>query len=233
MERLRAVLRIAAAHPTLLAHEAAEALLACTEPAERVVACRRLLDHRPACGPLWWVASLAVTAADPHRALVDALEALDQDLTPHVVAQAVEACVRVIVLGSPEQCVLLPRDERVRWVSRGRARPGVDTRTVVLADGWALGPPGFLCDPETAAGVETARSSGATVWVLAGVGRALPSPVWDAALARSRHRRHPATVVDGGHVGAVLGPSGRVAWDDALGSGSWGPACPIAPELLR
>lgn len=82
IEHLRHVARAGLVEPGLLAREAASALLHCTaEPAELVVACRRLLDRHPAAGPLWWVASTALTATEPRTALLDAIRLLDDDPT--------------------------------------------------------------------------------------------------------------------------------------------------------
>lgn len=88
IEHLRYVARAGLVDPGLLAREAASALLPCTaEPAELVVACRRLLDRHPAAGPLWWVASTALTATDPRQALVGAIRRLDDDPTDTYVAE--------------------------------------------------------------------------------------------------------------------------------------------------
>lgn len=86
IERLRYLAGLDPSRVGTLASEAAETLLACAaEPAELVVACRRLLDHHPAAGPLWWVCSTALTATDPHMALLAARAALVDDLTPLLV----------------------------------------------------------------------------------------------------------------------------------------------------
>lgn len=82
IERLRFLARLRSDQVDLIAHEAAATLLACAEPAELVVACRRLLDRHPAAGPLWWVASAALTSTDGGRALLDAMVAIESDPTP-------------------------------------------------------------------------------------------------------------------------------------------------------
>jgi hypothetical protein len=92
IERLRYVARIGADRPDLVAREAALALLpGCDRPAELVVACRRLLDRHPAAGPLWWVASVALTAAHAFAALDDALDRLEGDPTERHLAEALGA----------------------------------------------------------------------------------------------------------------------------------------------
>lgn len=82
IERLRFLAGLDPSRVDLLGREAAGTLLACAgDPAELVVACRRLLDRHPAAGPLWWVASTALTATDPYAALGAALHALEDDAT--------------------------------------------------------------------------------------------------------------------------------------------------------
>lgn len=82
MERLRYLARLDPSQVDVIATEAAATLLACAaDPAELVVACRRLLDRHPAAGPLWWVASSALTSADPQAALMAVLRTLDEDPT--------------------------------------------------------------------------------------------------------------------------------------------------------
>ena len=58
IERLRWVARSPEGDLSLAAAEAAEAL-ACfaDDPAGLVIASRRLIERRPAAGPLWWLAS--------------------------------------------------------------------------------------------------------------------------------------------------------------------------------
>jgi len=83
IERLRYLARLEPSRVDVIAAEAADTLLACAaDPAELVVACRRLLDRHPAAGPLWWVASSALTSADPHATLMAVMRTLDDDPTP-------------------------------------------------------------------------------------------------------------------------------------------------------
>lgn len=92
IERLRYLARLDPSRVDLIAIEAAETLLACTsDPAELVVACRRLLERHPAAGPLWWVASSALTAADPQIVLLDAARELEHDPTPLLLAAELAA----------------------------------------------------------------------------------------------------------------------------------------------
>ena len=124
IERLRLVARLPPDEPAAVARQAAGALLGCADPAELLVACRRLLDRQPAAGPLWWMASLAVTAADPEAAVRDALTRLASDRTADALAAALAAApspVTVIdawALGAPGALVAPGRLETARRASR-------------------------------------------------------------------------------------------------------------------
>ena len=66
MERLRSVARATGTGPGLLVPEAAAALARLDgDPAALVTACRRLVDRHPDVGPVWWLASRVLCAADP------------------------------------------------------------------------------------------------------------------------------------------------------------------------
>ena len=80
-ERLRAVTR-RNVDDDRLAAAAADALAGfADEPASLVVACRRVLAHHRAHGPLWWVCSRILAAADPAAAARTAERELEADRT--------------------------------------------------------------------------------------------------------------------------------------------------------
>lgn len=194
IEHLRHVARAGLVEPGRLAREAASALIPCTaDPAELVVACRRLLDRHPAAGPLWWVASTALTAAEPRNALVDAIGLLDDDPTHEYEAE--------MRLEGPA-CVV-------------RA--------------WALGPVGALVTLDGLDQIEVTASAGRSVWLVAGVGTALPEPVYSVASRRalepmmSRISEVPADLVTG-----VVTEAGPLDFDESARSSR----CPVAPEVL-
>lgn len=198
IERLRYVARLGADRPDVIAREAAGALLVCAHsPAELVVAGRRLLDHHPAAGPLWWVVSVALTAPDPHQAVRDALEALETDTTP----------------------------ARAQYLV-GEEAPG----TVVTVEAWALGETGALVGPVDGAAARRQRSRGGPVWVVAGVGRTLPPPVWSVVMSRVEAMLEGGQVslLPPGDIDAVIGPQGRTGFAEACRPVDF----PIAPELL-
>lgn len=194
IEHLRHVARAGLVEPGLLAREAAAALLPCTaDPAELVVACRRLLDRHPAAGPLWWVTSTALTAAEPRAALVDALRLLDADATDAYAAEM--------------------RAEGPACVVRA----------------WALGPRRALVTTDGLAEIEVASTADRSVWLVAGVGTALPERVYDVASRRALESV-PAQIAEvrAQLVTGVIGTDGPVDFHDAAHAAP----CPVAPELL-
>jgi hypothetical protein len=72
------------------------------------------------------------------------------------------------------------------------------------------------------------------VWVVAGVGRVLPGPLWDALLARlDAGAQEPwdrsVELVPVNLIADLVGPDGRLPAVDGLARAG----CPVAPELLR
>ncbi len=194
IEHLRHVARAGLVEPGLLAREAASALLPCTaEPAELVVACRRLLDRHPAAGPLWWVASTALTAAEPRKALADAMRYLDDDPT-----REYEAEMR---LEGP----------------------------TCLVRAWALGPTGALVTLDGLDHIEVAAGAARSVWLVAGIGTALPERVYAVASRRALEPMMSRVAeVSGDLVTGVVTEAGPLDFAEAAQSSR----CPVAPELL-
>ena len=66
IERLRYVARAGSVDQDVLVHETAGALAGLDfDPQGLVIACRRLVERHPASGPIWWLASKVLCAADP------------------------------------------------------------------------------------------------------------------------------------------------------------------------
>ena len=275
IERLRWVARAPEGDVSLAAAEAAAALAEfADDPAGLVIACRRLIERRPACAPLWWVASRVLCALDPGVEADQAAADLERDPTPGLLAGELPGGT-VAVAGWPEQAASAlrlrargygpsePGVDRVVVVGAGRSggpggsgvspggsvwrlvdwleSAGVDARLVaadqaakagrravlVLLEAHAAGPAGFLADPGSEALARAARGAGRPVWLVAGVGRRLPGPLYDALLARPGAtgglETLPLDLVD-----EVAGPGGLAAPGAAPP-----PACPVAAELLR
>jgi hypothetical protein len=263
IERLRWVARAPEGDVTLVVTEAAGALASfADDPAGLVIACRRLLERRPSCAPMWWLASRVLCALDP--GLEADMVAADLERDPTAVALAEELPGGTIaVVGWPEQAGLALRARhddgseagRVLVVDAGHPgwrlvdwleSVGVDARLVsperaakagrraalVLLEAHAFGPDGFVADAGSASLARAARDAGCPVWLVAGVGRWLPGPLYDALVARTE--RSPAAaaldMLPLDLVDEVAGPAGLAA---AGSAGRDRPGCPVAPELLR
>ncbi|MGI8683525.1 MAG: hypothetical protein ACR2MO_00210 [Acidimicrobiales bacterium] len=261
MERLRSVARATGAGPGLLVQEAAGALSALgDDPAGLVTACRRLVERHPAVGPMWWLASRVLCAPDPMAEAWRASAEIDADATPAVVCAAVPEDASVVLVGWPEQVVdgLRRRgDVEILLVSGGgestglaRRLRGADLRVedvadaglgaavadadLVLLEAGALGPESFLAPPGSRAAAAVAHAAGVPVWVVVGVGRALPARIWRAVEASLARTARPVwdrseEVVPLVLCDRVVGPSGLrpPAEDDPQ------PPCVVAPELLK
>ncbi|MGH9279461.1 MAG: hypothetical protein ACRD12_15325 [Acidimicrobiales bacterium] len=261
IERLRMVARAGREDPGVLARESASALASFAgQPAALVTACRRLVDRQPACAPVWWVAARVLAATDPAREAWQAGDDLAEDPTAAVLAAALPDDTTVVVVGWPEQAgdALVRRgDTRVLavdsmdeggqlagWLRRAGSdasvvpesggAAAVATAGLVLLDAVALGEGGVVALAGSAAVAAVARQLGVPVWVVAGVGRLLPGPLWYALEERLADRAGPAwaqteEVVPIGWIDAVAGPTGVLPVADTLAR----PTCPPAPELCR
>ena len=252
------VARASGEEPGLLAREAAAALAGCADdPRALVLACRRLLERQPASGPLWWLASRVVAAADPGTEAWMSAELLREDVTPAVLAATLPEDAVVTVLGWPEQVTEALRrrgDARVLVVDvMGDGSPlvaalhragsdaslvpeagigaAVAASTLVLLDASAVGPGGFLAVTGSHAAAAVAYTEEIPVWVVAGVGRTLPARLWGAMVDRVTALGDPWDseweVVPLPLVTAVVGPEGPLTPTDALELLD----CPDAPEL--
>ncbi|MGQ0521047.1 MAG: hypothetical protein ACT4PX_07855 [Actinomycetota bacterium] len=261
MERLRSVARASDAGPGTLAREAAAALAGLgPDHAALVTSCRRLVERHPACGPMWWLASSVLCAADPVAEARRAAADLAGDATVAALAAALPDDATVVLLGWPEQAldaVVRRGDLDVRLVSAGGGSSGLaghlraagtavedvpdaglaaavaGAGALVLLEASALGPERFAAVPGSHAAAAVARAGGVPVWLVAGVGRVLPGPLWDAlehGLARSgappwlrSDELAPLALCD-----VVVGPGGPAPAAEAAEA-----TCPVAPELLR
>src|SRR5438067_8425237 len=295
IERLRWVARSPEGDVSMVAVEAADALAGfADDPAGLVIASRRLIERRPAAGPLWWLASRVLCALEPGFEAIAAASDLERDRTPVALAGALPEGT-VAVVGWPDQAsaalrmrgrtggdpggarvvVVLsgsrpggrgvsPRQGRReppppggRGVSprQGRWEPppeawgcadwlqshGVDARLLragevaaavrrcglALLEATAVGPDSFVAATGSAALAAAAREAHRRVWLVAGVGRVLPGPLYEALLRRITD--DPAfEVVPLAAVDDVAGPGGPVPRARMPR-----PACPVAAELLR
>jgi hypothetical protein len=87
MEFLRHVAGATWADPRELVGEAAWAMRAMADDrAALVLVARRLVEHHPTSGAMWWLASHAISARDPHERLGDLIDELESDATDAALA---------------------------------------------------------------------------------------------------------------------------------------------------
>lgn len=259
IEHLRYVARAGGIDPVDLVAEAGHALQGFSEdPAALVAAARRLVARHPAVGPLWWMCSRVLVAADPRAEVVASVAAVEGDPTAAALRAALPDEATVLVVGWPSTAVtaLAGRgDVEVRAVDDGTGvdlarvlgRIDVDVVDVpteglgeaagasdlVLLEAHAAGPASALCAPGSLAAAAVARERGRSVWLVAATGRVLPDALHAACRAALDEGREPwetgLDTVPIGLLDRVVGPSGPTDPDLGLSS----PDCPVAAELLR
>lgn len=260
VERLRYVARSSGAPADVLVRETALALAAFSDdPAALVTACRRVVARQPTSGPIWWLCSKVLCAADPAREAIAAIEAMESDSTSRHLAEHLGDSARVVVLGwQPQVAAALARrgDVSVGVVDvLGEAdsfvealdRRGVDAweiplsglgAAVAMADLFvveasAMSLHGAIAVSGSRAAAAVANHAGVPVWLLAGVGRMLPARIWDHLLGQLDLVEEPWDADDEllplDLVDEVIGSEGSASVAEALRDCD----CPIAPELLR
>ncbi len=259
IEQLRFVARASGADAGLLVEEAASALSVFgREPAAMLTAARRLLTRQPSVGPLWWMCSHMVTAADPRSKARDLVAELRQDRTGRNLVDHLPDGATVAIVGWPDLTVAaLPRrgDVRVLVLDAEGQGPAVVRRLdrqeidaedldmakmagvveeadVVVIEGGAIGSAGALVDVGSLPLAATARATGKPVWLVAGAGRRLPEPYWQAIIERTSEPDLPRFLAS--HEVVSLGLVDRVfTADGPVEVGSLPPPdTPLAPELL-
>jgi hypothetical protein len=262
IEHLRYVARAAGGDPGELVQETAAALAGVVqvEPAGLVPACRRLVERHLTVGPVWWLAARALTAADPAAAARAAGSEIARDSTAPALAGALPDDATVVVVGWPdiagvalrrrgdaevlvvdasgEGSMLARRLDQsgiaVAVVPDGGVAAAVVVCDLVLVEATAAGTSGVLAALGSHSAAAVAASREIPVWAVAGVGRVLPPPLWDALLARLDQQSvepwdRTVELVPASLLTAVCGPSGLVVPDEGLADST----CPAAPELLR
>lgn len=261
IERLRWVARTPEGDLSMVAAEAADALASfADDPAGLVVASRRLIERRPAAGPLWWLASRVLCALDPVFEAMAAASDLERDRTPVALAGDLPGGT-IAIVGWPDHASSALRmrgrmsggdggSDRVLVVPSGRDGSGcvdwlqghaVDARllrdgevaragercVLALLEASAVGSDSFVAAAGSAGLAGAARAAHRPVWLVAGVGRVLPGPLYEALLRRiegdAAFEVVPLDAAD-----EIVGPNGPVAR-----SGLARLACPVAAELLR
>jgi hypothetical protein len=260
IERLRYVARASGADQAVLVRETASALAAfADDPAGLVTACRRIVARHPGSGPLWWLCSRVLTASEPMREAWKATDELEEDGTGAALAHAIPEEATVCVIGWPDQVgeALRRRGDLdvlvvdalgegsglVRMLERvdvtvtdvpmsGTAAAAVEA-DLVLLEASAVGPDAALAVAGSRAAAAVARTSGTPVWLTAGIGRQVPTRIWQSMAQRLDRACDPwdadEELVPLDLIGRVVGPAGPE--DPAVARRRTD--CPIAPELFK
>jgi hypothetical protein len=260
IERLRYVARARGADAEALVIETASALRGLgLDPSGLVVACRRIVERHPTCGPLWWLCAELLTAADPHRAVRDVVEAITADATADHLADALPDGATVATIGWPAlagDAVARRGDVRVLAVEADHLTSSFVQRlerqdvecelvpthaavlaaaaaAVVLVEADAVGPDRAVVPIGSAVLAASAALAGTPVWLVAGRGRRLPATIVATIAARAVPEHDPLAadveVLAVSTVARVAGPGGVVACSPAALAAE----CELAPELLR
>lgn len=259
-ERLRYLARWAGDDDALTS-EAADCLAAfADDPAGLVVACRRLLAHHVTSAPLWWLCARVLCAGDAADAAWEAVQLLDEDRTASRLADALpfphDGPIAVLGWGDTIAAALtirsdldalavrLPGARSVAAQVRRATRPvrlvsdieanalGV---THVLVEAAAIGSSSALVPNGSQLAARALAENRAEVWLVAGLGRALPDRLYEAMLSRLDatpdldETAHGVELLELDRIDAVVGPSGL----EGAGAAARRADCPIAPELLR
>jgi hypothetical protein len=258
IERLRYVARASGADQGPLVREAAQALGHFrADPQGLVTACRSVIARQPASGALWWLCGRALCADDPMAEAWRVADELDGDPTARELAHALPDIATVCVLGWPEivgEALVRRGDAEVLVVDTYSEGSGlvrrllhsdtdavdiplsglgaaVATSQLLLLEASVVGPDGFVGVAGSHAAAAVAHHAEVPVWLVAGVGRLVPTRVWES-LVRRLDRADPwendDDIVPLDLVDRIAGPRGVLPTIDALRSID----CPIAPELL-
>jgi hypothetical protein len=260
IERLRYVARSQGAPADLLVEESAMALGAFRDdPAGMVAACRRIIDRQLTCAPLWWLCARILCAPEPMREAHDAVDQMRSDPTARLLAAELPDDGTVVVVGEPEQSfgalarrgdvetLVVDVDGAAPDVVRRLAHADADALAVpsrsvgaaaaeadlVLVEALATGPDAALVPAGSRAAAAVARDAGVPVVLVAGVGRLLPSRMWDALADRWSGSVDP---LDAAEEVMALGLVDRLAGVEGVvdvAEGLKRTDCPVAPELFR
>lgn len=262
IERLRYVARASGVDPNLLVREAAAALASVVrvEPVGALPACRRLIDRHLTTGPIWWLSARVLSASDPAAAAWAAASEIEDDPTEALVVSELPADVTVTVVGWPDIAAgalrrrgdvellvaesggegdalarrLSDADVSAISVPDGGIAAAVVVSDLVLIEAHAGGPSGILAPLGSHAASAVAASAGIPVWAVTGVGRILPSRLWEALLRRVDERGdepwdRPVELVPVPLISETIGPGARRPGPEGLAQAG----CPAAAELLR
>lgn len=255
--------RAQGADPASLVEETAHALGSLRlDSAGLVVACRRIVERHPFNGPLLWLCSNVTTSAEPFEAVWELAAEIRADRTAAELAKELPDAATVVTIGSPDvvgQGLVRRGDIRVLALDIGHSATGfvrhlerhdveyepVDagaaglvTRSadLVLVEALAVDSNRAVV-PLGSSTIAAAASVWKTpVWLVAGVGRRLPTPMIDSMVgqievfgAECDPWELDVEVISTSLFTDVIGPHGRVP----MGPPAIVPECQMAHELLK
>ncbi len=232
-----------------LACEAAYALADFAyDPMELLTACKRLVERRPACGPLVWVCARILSGSDPVTEAYDCVAALQRDRTAEELANRIPSEASVLAVGFSEAS-----HEAARWrpdidltmagAGDPSAAPPDRSVDLVILEADVVGDREALLRSGARDAALAARQEGTPVWLVAGLGRVLLDQMWtgardlalrDLALRDQRGRgayhgsEAALEVASLDCVDSVVGPSGL----HPISELRFRRECPIVPELF-
>jgi hypothetical protein len=263
IEHLRYVARAHGVDPAALVEETAHALGSMHfDPSGLVVACRRIVERHPFTGPLWWLCASVATSSEPFEAVWELAEQIRTDRTGAELAAALPDECDVVTIGDPSiighgvarrgdiRVLALDIDHSatsfVRRLERsdvayepvdaGAAGAATRVADVVLIEALAMDADRVIVPSGSSTIAAAGHAWGTPVWLVAGVGRRLPTSFVDAMVDK-----RAALAVDHDDwtldievlptkfVTTVIGPHGALP----MGPPAAQPECPVAAELLR
>ncbi len=248
--------------PAALVEETAHALGSLHfDPAGLVVACRRIVERHPFTGPLWWLCSNVATSAEPFERVWECAEQIRSDRTASELGAAMGDASTVVTIGDPSvighglarrgdvRVLALDIDHSatsfVRRLERfdvdyepvdaGAAGAATRAADVVLIEALALDESRIVVASGSSTIAAAAAAWETPVWLVAGVGRRLPSAFLDAMVERRREIAEgidewsiEVEIIPPRLVTDVVGPHGRMP----MGPPAAKAECPVAAELL-
>ena len=263
IEHLRYVARAQGADPTSLVEETAHALGSLHfDPSGLVVACRRIVERHPFTGPLWWLCANVSTSAEPFEAVWELADEIRSDPTGAELAAVIPDEAMVVTIGDPDvigsglirrgdiSVVALDAGHTATSFVRRLERHDVDVEPVdagvagvvchhadvVLIEAMAVDSGRAVVPVGSSTIAASASAWGTAVWLVAGVGRRLPTGYVDAMVAKVESLTEECDpwdldveVLPTSMFTHVVGPHGKVP----MGPPAIVAECPLASELLR
>ena len=215
--------------------------LAEDSPTSLLHACRRLIEHFPASGQLWWLSARALSAPETVEGIWEAADELVQDPTPAALAKAVPEGASVSLLRPSSHAIVQALRPRKQAAGRPNARPNPNARKandaekrsrgtghqLVVVPALAAGPDALLVHDAAAHQLVAHARSGRALWAVLPKGVVLPGPLWEELLRRASAAGGTQEVAPEAFA-TFVGPGGLTTASDLLSA----PECPPVAELL-